>query len=490
VVNVYSKCDISAKRRLWNNLLACKRGIGDGRWCVVGDFNAVRRSEERSGINSGVVASTSMECIEFGDFLEELELVDLPLLGRQFTWFQSGGRAMSRIDRILISDEWASKWGWGSLWVLPRDVSDHCPLLLKYLNRDWGPKPFRFNNFWLENKNLPKVVESYWSNHHVEGWMGFVVKEKLKGLKLVLKDWHKHAYGGLEDRIGGLVVEIRDLDSKGEEVGLSSQEVEGRKTKFGELWRLLKSKEALIFQRSRSKWLKEADMNSKFFHGCVNSRAKRNSILALKVGDLWIDKPIHIKEAVVNFFENHFSSSNVCRPNLDGVHFPSLSTEENDILSAPFSLEEVHSAVMDGDGNKSPGPDGFNNAFLKNCWDIIKGEIRIMFDQFHGIGSLPKSMLSYFVTLIPKVNSPFGLKDFRPISLLGSLYKLIAKVLAARLAKVMDVLVAPTQSAFLKGRNLVDGVLVVNELVDWAKRQNKQCLIFKVDFEKAYDSVD
>jgi hypothetical protein len=99
-------------------------------------------------------------------------------------------------------------------------------------------------------------------------------------------------------------------------------------------------------------------------------------------------------------------------------------------------------------------------------------------------------MLSYFVTLIPKVNSPFSLGDFRPISLLGILYKLIAKVLASRLAKVMNTLIAPTQSTFIKGRNLVDGVLVMNELVDLARRQRKQCLIFKVDFEKAYDSVD
>ncbi|PNX74297.1 ribonuclease H [Trifolium pratense] len=113
-----------------------------------------------------------------------------------------------------------------------------------------------------------------------------------------------------------------------------------------------------------------------------------------------------------------------------------------------------------------------------------------MFDQFHGIGSLPKSLLAYFVTLIPKVNSPFSLGDFRPISLLGCLYKLIAKVLTNRLAKVMNSLIATNQSAFIKGRNLVDGVLVVNEVVDLARRSGKDCMIFKVDFEKAYDSVE
>ncbi|MCH85394.1 LINE-1 reverse transcriptase like [Trifolium medium] len=113
-----------------------------------------------------------------------------------------------------------------------------------------------------------------------------------------------------------------------------------------------------------------------------------------------------------------------------------------------------------------------------------------MFDQFYRNASLPKSFSSYFVALIPKVKSPFVLNEYRPISLLGCLYKLIAKVLAARLALVMNTIVASTQSAFLKGRLLVDGVLVVNEVVDLAKKSGKDCLIFKVDFEKAYDSVD
>ncbi|MCH80431.1 LINE-1 reverse transcriptase like [Trifolium medium] len=113
-----------------------------------------------------------------------------------------------------------------------------------------------------------------------------------------------------------------------------------------------------------------------------------------------------------------------------------------------------------------------------------------MFDQFQGNSCLPKSFLSYFVTLIPKVNSPFSISDFRPISLLGCLYKLITKVLAKRLAKVIDSVIAPNQSTFIKGRNLVDGVLVVNEMVELAKKSKRECLIFKVDFEKAYNLVD
>jgi hypothetical protein len=82
------------------------------------------------------------------------------------------------------------------------------------------------------------------------------------------------------------------------------------------------------------------------------------------------------------------------------------------------------------------------------------------------------------------------LRDFRSISLLGCIYKLLAKVLAVRLAKVIDPLILLTQTAFLKGRQLVEEVVVVNEVIDYAKKTGKECFILKVDFEKAYDSVD
>jgi len=86
--------------------------------------------------------------------------------------------------------------------------------------------------------------------------------------------------------------------------------------------------------------------------------------------------------------------------------------------------------------------------------------------------------------------SPFSLRDFRPISLLGCLYKLLSKVLAARLSKIMSSIISTSQSTFVKGQHLVDGVLVVNEVVGLAKKLNRDCLILKVDFEKAYDSVN
>lgn len=158
------------------------------------------------------------------------------------------------------------------------------------------------------------------------------------------------------------------------------------------------------------------------------------------------------------------------RPTLDGVNFNRLSEVDNDLLVAPFHMEEIEVVVRESDGNKSPGADEYNFAFVKEFWYLMKNEVRIMFDQIHANELLPKSMLAYFVALIPKVSSPLELKDYRTISLLGSLYKLLAKVLARRLAGVLSSVISTTQSAFLKGTNLVDGVLVVNELVDYAKK--------------------
>jgi hypothetical protein len=110
--------------------------------------------------------------------------------------------------------------------------------------------------------------------------------------------------------------------------------------------------------------------------------------------------------------------------------------------------------------------------------------------EFHRNGKLTKGINSTFIALIPKVASPQRLNDYWPISLVGCIYKVLAKILTNRLRAVVGSVVSESQYAFIKGKQILDGILVANEAVDEARRFNKETLLFKVDFKKAYDSVD
>jgi len=158
---------------------------------------------------------------------------------------------------------------------------------------------------------------------------------------------------------------------------------------------------------------------------------------------------------VVEYFINQVMQDGGERPGLDGVRFKKITKVENASLVEPFTRIEIEGVVKEGDGNKSLGPNGFNFAFMKRFWYLLKDEVRIMFDQFHANEVFPKSLLAYFVTLIPKVSSLMSLKEFRSISLLGGQYKLLVNVLARRLASVMDFIISMSQLAFVKGRNFV-----------------------------------
>ncbi|KAK2639526.1 hypothetical protein Ddye_027321 [Dipteronia dyeriana] len=110
--------------------------------------------------------------------------------------------------------------------------------------------------------------------------------------------------------------------------------------------------------------------------------------------------------------------------------------------------------------------------------------------EFHKESTIIKDLNRTFIALIPKKEKPETLKDFISISLVGSMYKVLAKVLANRLKKVMNLIIGDTQMAFVQNHHIVYSFVIANEIIHWWKRDIEGSLLIKLDFEKAYDSVD
>nr|GFA21609.1 RNA-directed DNA polymerase, eukaryota, reverse transcriptase zinc-binding domain protein [Tanacetum cinerariifolium] len=166
-----------------------------------------------------------------------------------------------------------------------------------------------------------------------------------------------------------------------------------------------------------------------------------------------------------------------------------LNSDQVFDLEDMISNKEIKRVVWDCGSDKSSGPDGFTFEFFKKFWTIVSGDVTNAIKEFFISSSFPKGCNSLFIALIPKVMDAKHLKDFRPISLISYQYKIIGKILANRLSLVIGDIVSQEQSAFIKGIQIIDDPLILNEVISWRKARKEQLLMFKVDFQKAFDSV-
>lgn len=124
--------------------------------------------------------------------------------------------------------------------------------------------------------------------------------------------------------------------------------------------------------------------------------------------------------------------------------------------------------------DKCQGLDGFSFQFYRSFWDLLQEDFVNLFADFHKNSKLVRGLNSSFITLILKCLNPTAIEEFRPIFLISGVYKVVAKVLSKWLAKVLSRVIAPNQSAFIGDRNILDGVVVTNEIVDEVRKQKKK----------------
>ncbi|XP_058216715.1 uncharacterized protein LOC131327580 [Rhododendron vialii] len=197
-----------------------------------------------------------------------------------------------------------------------------------------------------------------------------------------------------------------------------------------------------------------------------------------------------IQKAAVVHFQNNFGEARKVRPTLGGQFQRHLPGDVSLQLERPFEEGEIVAALKGCNSLKAPGPDSFNFSFIKKGWEFMKDIITQFFSKFHRNGKLTKGINSTFVALIPKIDCPTTFKDFRPISKVGSIYKILSKVLANMLKESLSTIIGEAQAAFVGGKQILDGFLIANEAIHSWKHSVQGGLILKLDFEKAYDCVN
>ncbi|KAK2648656.1 hypothetical protein Ddye_016145 [Dipteronia dyeriana] len=219
-------------------------------------------------------------------------------------------------------------------------------------------------------------------------------------------------------------------------------------------------------------------------------RRKCNTLGDILIGDMLCVGPTQVRAEVFQFFKEHFKKVECCRPRIVDLPLYQILKEEKGMLEEHFSVEEVWSALCVCDGNKELGPDGLKINFIRTNYEIVKNDFMNFLGEFYRDSSVVKHLNNTFLALIPKIRNPNSLKDYRPISLVRVTYKILAKVLANRLKKVMDLVISPNPMAFVKGRQIVDSFVIAEEVIHSWRKDDLEVILVKLDFQKAYDSVD
>jgi hypothetical protein len=298
-IGVYGPNANENRRSLWDEL------VGMMTWwnlpvCIGGDFNVVRFPTERS---SGGRLTWAME--DFSNFISENMLVDLPLMGGEFTWSSNRDQPVqSRIDRFLVSVEWEAKYADVTQRRLGRVYSDHFPISLSGITRGSGRRHFRFEKMWLKVDGFGERVRNWWESYDFRGSPSYVLHQKLKALKGDLKKWNAEVVGDIDCRKTQCLSDIEELDRQEESRGLDGEERERRGMLRGELERLVVMDEIAWRQKSRVMWLKEGDKCTKFFHRVANSNRRNNSITSLDVDGVTYEDPNDIVTQQVRFYQN------------------------------------------------------------------------------------------------------------------------------------------------------------------------------------------
>ncbi|XP_075080127.1 uncharacterized protein LOC142165483 [Nicotiana tabacum] len=443
----------------------------------------------------GGLPMTLNEIDDFQHCVNTCNLFDLGFKGSIFTWWN--GRAeedciFKRLDRCLANVEFQQTFPGIEVQHLSKTGSDHSPMYLK-CDIETPPikTPFKFLNFWVEHATFKDVVKENWTaDFSANPYILF--NHKLKKLKKAISWWSKATFGDIFQKIASMeeVVMVHEAEFEANPTGMNRERLQKVQA---ELIKCLAREEKYCQQKAGMTWFKKGDRNTKFFHAQVRGRRKRLQLNRIQnSGGTWIEEEQKIAEEAIKFYKEQFTEA-ATPSSFDIVeHVPNLiNTEQNAELIKQLTKEEVKVVVLGLNGDSAGGPDGMTGKFYHSCWDIIGDDLYNMVRAFFNGHELPKCVTHTNLVLLPNKKEVTTFSDLRPISLGNFSNKVISRVVHERLVKFLPSLISEEHVGFVKGRNIVENILLTQEIVTDIRLRTKAGpnVILKLDMTKAYDRL-
>ncbi|KAL3675613.1 hypothetical protein R1sor_025561 [Riccia sorocarpa] len=481
----------------------------DGEDCiVVGDFNNVELPDDSRGKSALIRGAEERS---WKRFTYRADLVDAYLAAAKTT----GGTFMrmafcgqrydqARLDRFYLSNggEWCE-----SIQAVnhhsEHTLSDHIPVSLHLQlvhddNHNWQPKSyFKMSTHLIKRPGVLEKLEEAWGEHPPFwrstqklwdlGWGR--LRQILREEKAIVEK-EEHGYQDLRREVEELRIWMEEEGGNSDlhaELQLKEAELREQDLREARAWKY----------RSKEKWLREGEAPSHYFYAQLKAKFSREKIAVLERED---GRRITGHQEILRETEGYYRQSYTrgeeteetrqARNKILQKLTKTISTLEDATIHAEPTEQEVDDVVANFPKGKSPGLDGIKAEILQACWHFIRADCIDTVREFWRRGALTEKNRTAVVKLLPKNEESHLLKNWRPLSLMGLTYKILAKVLANMIKLFMPKLVDDLQTGFIAGRTIASKLLSLRLGHDWAKLTGQRCIFLQLDFVKAYDRLE
>ena len=489
VVNIYSPTVVSERKTFFSDLH--NFFLSQGFLFIGGDFNCIDNVLDR--LNCSIVPSADKTSLV--TLLSDFSLVDVWRKQNprrvSFTWFNHNRTQASRIDRFFIDKSFLPNV---SCEILPCVLSDHDSVKL-HVSFDGvvrrGSGVWRFNNSLLSDSNFKNELKNVIATFKLRIPEFASLREWWDSLKIEIKNFsvifcvRKRRLQN-QNRIFLTKSLIRAknssqptnvvVDLENQLSSLISKEAEGAKI------------------RSRAQWFEEGEKPTRYFFRLEKTRAASNHFTSLfDENGLEKNSRDDLEKILTCFYQDLFMNDSldlhVQSDIINALEF-SLSDCEREMCEGLFTIDELFAALKGLQTGKTPGSDGLSTEFYLYFWEDLGALLLSVLNESFHAGSLAESQYEGLLRLIHKKDDRRLPKNWRPISLLNTDYKLASKIITERLKKVMDSIVHHDQTCGVLGRSIFSNLHLVRDVLDYIDKTNEPAILVTLDQEKAFDRVD